>query len=74
MGFKGVILTHAREVVIEESGEQEVGFGVKELKEKGFPAQEPILDEGIEAWRQGVLETASTLEKGDFLAPKSVHL
>ncbi|KAI1067396.1 hypothetical protein LB506_003917 [Fusarium annulatum] len=41
MGFKGVILTHAREVVIEESGEQE-----------------------------GVLETASTLEKGDFLALK----
>ncbi|CZR39166.1 uncharacterized protein FPRO_05642 [Fusarium proliferatum ET1] len=70
MGFKGVILTHAREVVIEESGEQEVGFGVKELKEKGFPAQEPILDEGIEAWRQGVLEIASMLEKGDFLALK----
>ncbi|KAG4276022.1 hypothetical protein FPRO04_08141 [Fusarium proliferatum] len=70
MGFKGVILTHAWEVVIEESGEQEVGFGVKELKEKGFPAQEQILDEGIEAWRQGVLETASTVEKGDFLALK----
>ncbi|KAI1016701.1 hypothetical protein LB504_007102 [Fusarium proliferatum] len=70
MGFKGVILTYAREVVIETSGEQEVGFGVKELKEKGFPAQEPIFDEGIEAWRQGVLETASMLEKGDFLALK----
>ncbi|KLO81452.1 Uncharacterized protein LW93_8162 [Fusarium fujikuroi] len=70
MGFEGVILTYAREVVIEASGEQEVGFGVKELKAKGIPAQEPILDEGIEAWRQGVLETASMLEKGDFLALK----
>ncbi|KAH7225145.1 FAD-linked oxidoreductase-like protein [Fusarium oxysporum] len=70
MGFKGVILTYAREVVIEASGEQEVGVGVKELKEEGIPAQEPTFDEGIEAWRQGVLETASMLEKGDFLALK----
>jgi len=70
MGFKVVILTYAREVVIEASGEQEVGVGVKELKEEGIPAQEPTFDEGIEAWRQGVLETASMLEKGDFLALK----
>ncbi|KAM0187765.1 hypothetical protein ACHAPA_011107 [Fusarium lateritium] len=70
MGFKGVILTYAREVVIEASGEQEVGAGVKEVKEEGIPAQEPALDEGIEAWRQGVLETTSMLEEGDFLALK----
>ncbi|KAF5597556.1 proline oxidase [Fusarium pseudocircinatum] len=70
MGFKGVILTYAREVVIESSGEQEVGVGVKELKEEGILPQEPTFDEGIEAWRQGVLETASMLEKGDFLALK----
>lgn len=72
MGFKGVILTYAREVVIEASGEQEVGVGVKEVEEEGIPVQEPAFDEGIEAWRQGVLETASMLEEGDFLALKSV--
>ncbi|KAH6949058.1 FAD-linked oxidoreductase-like protein, partial [Ilyonectria sp. MPI-CAGE-AT-0026] len=70
MGFKGVILTYAREVVIEASGEQEVGVGVKEVKEKGIPAQEPAFDQGIESWRQGVLETASMLAEGDFLALK----
>jgi hypothetical protein len=74
MGFKGVILTYAREVVIEASGEQEVGVGVKEVKEEGIPAQEPAFDEGIEAWRQGVLETASMLEERDFLALKYVYL
>ncbi|KAF4336080.1 proline oxidase [Fusarium beomiforme] len=70
MGFKGVILTYAREVVIDASGKQEVGAGVKGVKEMGIPAQEPAFDEGIEAWRQGVLETASMLEERDFLALK----
>ncbi|KAF5670923.1 proline oxidase [Fusarium denticulatum] len=48
----------------------EVGVGVKELKEEGILPQEPTFHEGIEARRQGVLETASMLETGDFLALK----
>ena len=74
MGFRGVILTYAREVVVDSSTEQEVGVGALEYKEKGTAEleKEVAFDEGIQAWRDGVLETASMLGEGDFLALKYV--
>ncbi|RMJ18156.1 hypothetical protein CDV36_002115 [Fusarium kuroshium] len=72
MGFRGVILTYAREVVVDSSTEQEVGVGALEFKEKHAAEleKEAAFDEGIQAWRDGVLETASMLGEGDFLALK----
>ncbi|KAM6516090.1 hypothetical protein FALCPG4_014274 [Fusarium falciforme] len=72
MGFRGVILTYAREVVVDSSTEQEVGVGALEYKEKDAAELENVVafDEGIQAWREGVLETASMLGEGDFLALK----
>jgi hypothetical protein len=74
MGFRGVILTYAREVVVDSSMEQEVGVGALEYKEKDAAEleKEVAFDEGIQAWRDGVLETASMLGEGDFLALKYV--
>lgn len=74
MGFRGVILTYAREVVVDSSTEQEVGVGALEYKEKDATEleKEVAFDEGIQAWRDGVLETASMLGEGDFLALKCV--
>ncbi|KAF5005379.1 hypothetical protein FDECE_8191 [Fusarium decemcellulare] len=72
MGFRGVILTYAREVVVDSSTEQEVGVGTQEYKEtdKAELEKKVAFDVGIQAWREGVLETASMLGEGDFLALK----
>lgn len=72
MGFKGVILTYAREVVVDASTEQEVGVGSQEYKGKDTktPAMREGSDAGIQGWREGVIETASMLGEGDFLALK----
>lgn len=75
MGFKGVILTYAAEVVVDRSTEEEVGTGAQQLKEKGSTGNEKQLthDPAIEMWKSGVLETARMLGEGDYLALKSVH-
>ncbi|RTE78299.1 hypothetical protein BHE90_007199 [Fusarium euwallaceae] len=71
MGFRGVILTYAREVVVDSSTEQEVGVGALECKKDVVEVEkEVVFDESIQAWRDGVLETASMLGEGDFLALK----
>lgn len=74
MGFKGVILTYAREVVVDETSKQEeVGVGAHEISKGDVVVPEAgIFDEGIEAWRQGVLETVGMIGEGDFLALKYV--
>ena len=73
MGFRGVILTYAREVVVDSSTEQEVGVGALEYKKDATELEKEVaFDEGIQAWRDGVLETASMLGEGDFLALKYV--
>lgn len=68
MGFKGVILTYAREVVVDAS---------KASAETAATDREPEVstigssnNADIEAWRQGVLETAGMVGKGDILALK----
>ena len=77
MGFKGVILTYAREVVVDLSTGVEQGKGVQQVKEdSNVPTRkvaETIIDEDIKAWREGVLETVGMVGEGDYLALKQVY-
>ncbi|KAH7018912.1 FAD-linked oxidoreductase-like protein [Ilyonectria destructans] len=67
MGFRGVILTYAREVVVDASSE---GPNDGQQKSSKLESSESVEDQDIEAWRQGVLETVLMVGEGDFLALK----
>lgn len=58
MGFRGVILTYAKE-----------GPGKSDEKDQGDPESQQA-DAEIEAWHQGVLQTVQMIGDGDFLALK----
>ncbi|KAH8427612.1 uncharacterized protein LDX57_005324 [Aspergillus melleus] len=68
MGFKGVILTYAREVVVDASKEKTTS--PETSSETGNYSPTPSHNPDIEAWRQGVLETVEMVGKGDILALK----
>ncbi|KAH6887413.1 FAD-linked oxidoreductase-like protein, partial [Thelonectria olida] len=68
MGFKGVILTYAREVVVDASGKD--GNTIAQQSESPSGASKASQDPDIEAWRQGVLETVQMVGEGDYLALK----
>lgn len=72
IGFKGVILTYAREVVVDERTKQERGLGLQATSEDGSENQlaEKEKFAEIEAWRSGVSETLEMVSEGDFLALK----
>ncbi|KAI9925480.1 proline dehydrogenase [Aspergillus wentii] len=59
MGFRGVILTYAKEVV-----------DADETAKEGIQSEKESLNTEIEAWRQGVLQTVEMVGDGDFLALK----
>ncbi|KAK1622533.1 proline oxidase [Colletotrichum phormii] len=65
MGFRGTILTYAKETIFDAKTNVEHGLGIEsEENAKGG------LDCTIESWRQGVLETVDLLGDGDQLALK----
>lgn len=72
MGFRGVILTYAKEIAIDSSTEQkaaqETEIGDNPVPLKG--RSETGFDEDIEEWRQGVLKTVAMLGESDFIALK----
>lgn len=72
IGFKGVILTYAREIVVDERSKQERGLGMQEIArsetDNGLAEKEKFAD--VEAWRSGVLDTLEMVGEGDFLALK----
>jgi hypothetical protein len=68
MGFRGVILTYAREVVINASGK---GSTTNIQQPESFSGDlKAFQDPDIEAWRKGVLETVKMVGQGDYLALK----
>jgi hypothetical protein len=69
MGFRGVILTYAREIVTDPSTNEEKGLGMTSLEKNDSEAIAQS-DTDIEAWRLGVLETIDMVGKNDFLALK----
>jgi hypothetical protein len=73
MGFRGVIMTYAKETVFDHRTNTEQGLGVAALENemKGQPLDPQLARcANIEAWRKGTVETVEQLESGDYLAVK----
>ncbi|VUC28521.1 unnamed protein product [Clonostachys rosea] len=72
MGFRGVILTYAAEVVVDKTSEEDAGNGVAQSKDEPTSGalQEHPQDPAIEGWREGVLKTVGMIGEGDYLALK----
>lgn len=68
LGFRGIILTYARETVFDHSTKTKGVQGVdsKELAD----AAEPSFCSHIEDWRAGTAETVELINDGDYLAVK----
>jgi hypothetical protein len=67
LGFRGVILTYAKETVFDHLTKTLFGHS----KDDGsIAAQLEHHDSEIEDWRTGVLKTASMIGAGDYLAIK----
>jgi len=66
MGFEGVILGYAKEVVVNKSATAEEAAGIG--------STESVAEEAIVDWKLGNLRTLSMLDNGDFLAIKYKHL
>ncbi|KAF6841606.1 proline oxidase [Colletotrichum plurivorum] len=66
MGFRGAILTYAREIVVDNRTEEETSHGMSNKEQTSGDHG----DSGIEAWRDGVLTTVEMLGEGDILALK----
>ncbi|USP81267.1 hypothetical protein yc1106_08541 [Curvularia clavata] len=69
LGFKGVILTYAREIVFDHRTE---AAKQNESKSSGIERAALPHDADIEAWRAGTLETLDLISEGDILAIKQV--
>ncbi|KAF7548944.1 hypothetical protein G7Z17_g6744 [Cylindrodendrum hubeiense] len=65
MGFRGTILTYAKEIVFDHATGAQHGLGVK--TSEGVNAE---WCESIEAWRAGTVNTVELLGEGDQLAVK----
>nr|CEG05710.1 unnamed protein product [Fusarium clavum] len=65
MGFKGTILTFAKETVFDCKTGKEQGLGIETLKDN-----DRQWCENIAAWRDGTLKTVELLREGDQLATK----
>ncbi|KAL3496993.1 FAD-linked oxidoreductase [Aspergillus germanicus] len=64
MGFRGVIMTYAKETVFDHSTKTAHGLGIAASEsQEGYCTN-------IEAWRKGTMETVEQLENGDYLAVK----
>ena len=63
MGYAGVMLCYAKEVVLDAEA-------AKELEASGGKATEAVIQNEILPWKKGTLETVSLAEPGDFVALK----
>lgn len=71
LGFRGVILTYAQEMVFDhKSGSGfSPGAAAEETKEESAGV---MIDDVIESWRAGTVGTIDLIEEGDILAIKYV--
>lgn len=75
LGFRGIILTYARETVFDAKTNTGYGQGLDNLNIMAAERQEANarkgeFDSNIGAWTKGTLETVEMLGEGDFLALK----
>lgn len=72
LGFKGIILTYAREILFDHKAD---AAKQKELDGSGVGDKAALPhDADIAAWRAGTLETLDLISEGDILAIKQVSL
>ena len=64
IGFKGVILGYAREIVMDENQREELNLDGESKVAEG------CIDNEIIAWTKGTLETVRLVEPDDFVALK----
>lgn len=77
LGFRGVLLTFAKETVFDHRTctEHSVGEAALEARENFLlPDPKVALNADIETWRKGTLDTIDLLGETDYLAVKSVLL
>lgn len=70
LGFRGVILTYAKEIVFDHSTKKSYGIGCS-TKDGNEAITSTIKDTDIDAWRDGVLKTLDLVGQGDILALKT---
>ncbi|KAJ6095294.1 FAD-linked oxidoreductase-like protein [Penicillium sp. IBT 16267x] len=73
MGFRGVIMTYAKETVFDHRTNTQQGLGIAALEaEENDDTLHPRVAHcaNIEAWRKGTLKTIEQLSHGDYLAVK----
>ncbi|CAH0023699.1 unnamed protein product [Clonostachys rhizophaga] len=70
LGFRGVILTYAKETVFDHESQSAHEHGKKNELDAFSNAKGVRLDPDIDAWRLGTLETADQIGEGDILAVK----
>ncbi|KAJ5919253.1 FAD-linked oxidoreductase-like protein [Penicillium verhagenii] len=73
MGFRGVMMTYAKETVFDHRTNTQHGLGIAALEaEKNDESLHPLVSHcaNIEAWREGTLKTVEQLNDGDILAVK----
>lgn len=68
LGFKGVILTYAKEMVFDHKSKSANLHASETTQEKAAP----VHDTDIDAWRVGTLKTVDLISEGDILALKYV--
>lgn len=76
LGFRGVLLTFAKETVFDHRTltEHSVGEAALKAKETGAPLDPKVAQNAdIETWRQGTLQTIDLLGETDYLAVKWVY-
>jgi hypothetical protein len=64
VGFKGVMLCYAKEVVLDEKASSALGSGVDSK------ASKVLIDQEILPWKKGTMETVAMTQPGDFVAVK----
>jgi hypothetical protein len=67
LGFKGVILTYAKEMVFDRKTESVNSHATEETVEKHAASAHDV---DIETWRMGTLKTLDLISEGDILALK----
>ncbi|KAF2193672.1 FAD-linked oxidoreductase [Zopfia rhizophila CBS 207.26] len=73
LGFRGIILTYARETVFDHRTNTAHGLGAAALESENsnVPVEPKVKHcSNMEAWRTGTLETIDLIEEGDYLAVK----
>lgn len=77
LGFRGIILTYAKETVFDHVKNTEHAQGATfHSPERGnnISISEGKINPDIEAWRKGTLETIDIIDEGDYLALKYAHM